>query len=123
VRPHPLSCYSSLPNISHGHPSRPASDGVCLPFSMSSRRSLINFYGAFYREGCITLALEMMDGGALSNVVAQVRTQPTMQPAPPQPCKTRSALDAGVAGILISHADRSVSLTIGPGGQSGLRVC
>lgn len=35
--------------------------------------SLITFYGAFYREGCITLALEMMDGGALSNVMAQVR--------------------------------------------------
>lgn len=90
---------------------------------MSSRRSLINFYGAFYREGCITLALEMMDGGALSNVVAQVRTQPTMQAAPPQPCKTHTALDAGVVGILISHVDRSVPLTIGPGGQSGLCVC
>ena len=34
--------------------------------------SLITFYGAFYREGCITLALEMMDGGALANLVAQL---------------------------------------------------
>lgn len=34
--------------------------------------SLISFYGAFYREGCITLALEMMDGGALANLIAQL---------------------------------------------------
>ncbi|EKU20136.1 ser thr kinase [Nannochloropsis gaditana CCMP526] len=34
--------------------------------------SLVAFYGAFYREGCITLALEMMDGGALANLVAQL---------------------------------------------------
>lgn len=36
------------------------------------RYSLVTFYGAFHREGCITLALEMMDGGALSNLVAQL---------------------------------------------------
>ncbi len=34
--------------------------------------SLISFYGAFYREGAISVALEFMDGGALSNVIAQM---------------------------------------------------
>jgi serine/threonine protein kinase len=34
--------------------------------------SLIRFYGAFYREGAITIALEYMDGGSLTNVLHQV---------------------------------------------------
>lgn len=34
--------------------------------------SLITFYGAFYREGSITIALEYMDGGSLANVLSQV---------------------------------------------------
>lgn len=34
--------------------------------------SLVTFYGAFYREGAITIALEYMDGGSLSNVLHQV---------------------------------------------------
>jgi serine/threonine protein kinase len=34
--------------------------------------SLITFYGSFYREGTITIALEFMDGGSLANVLAQV---------------------------------------------------
>ena len=34
--------------------------------------SLISFYGAFYREGAITIALEYMDGGSLQNVLSQV---------------------------------------------------
>jgi serine/threonine protein kinase len=34
--------------------------------------SLVGFYGAFHREGTISIALEYMDGGALSNVVYQV---------------------------------------------------
>ena len=34
--------------------------------------SLIQFYGAFYREGTITIALEFMDGGSLANVLHQV---------------------------------------------------
>jgi len=34
--------------------------------------SLITFYGAFYREGAITIALEYMNGGSLANVVNQV---------------------------------------------------
>lgn len=34
--------------------------------------SLITFYGAFYREGTITIALEYMDGGSLANVLDQV---------------------------------------------------
>lgn len=34
--------------------------------------SLITFYGSFYREGSITLALEYMDGGSLANVISQV---------------------------------------------------
>eukprot|EP00753_Platysulcus_tardus_P013257 PLAT3645.5.p2 GENE.PLAT3645.5~~PLAT3645.5.p2 ORF type:complete len:367 (+),score=180.45 PLAT3645.5:135-1235(+) len=33
---------------------------------------IVTFYGAYYREGAITIALEFMDGGALSNVLAQV---------------------------------------------------
>jgi mitogen-activated protein kinase kinase 3 len=35
-------------------------------------RNLITFYGAFYREGAITIALEYMDGGSLANVLDQV---------------------------------------------------
>lgn len=38
----------------------------------SARCSLITFYGAFYREGAITIALEYMDGGSLANVIDQV---------------------------------------------------
>jgi hypothetical protein len=34
--------------------------------------NLITFYGAFYREGAITIALEYMDGGSLANVLDQV---------------------------------------------------
>jgi len=34
--------------------------------------SLITFYGAFHREGSITIALEYMDGGSLANVLDQV---------------------------------------------------
>ena len=34
--------------------------------------NLITFYGAFYREGAITIALEYMDGGSLANVVNQI---------------------------------------------------
>lgn len=34
--------------------------------------SLITFYGAFYREGSITICLEYMDGGSLANVLNQV---------------------------------------------------
>ncbi len=34
--------------------------------------NLITFYGAFYRNGAITIALEFMDGGSLANVLAQV---------------------------------------------------
>jgi mitogen-activated protein kinase kinase 1 len=30
------------------------------------------FYGAFYRDGAITIALEYMDGGSLANVISQV---------------------------------------------------
>lgn len=38
--------------------------------------NLISFYGAFYREGSITIALEYMDGGSLANVVDQVGSIP-----------------------------------------------
>jgi mitogen-activated protein kinase kinase 1 len=34
--------------------------------------NMITFYGAFYRDGAITIALEYMDGGSLSNVLSQV---------------------------------------------------
>lgn len=34
--------------------------------------SIIGFYGAFYREGAISIALEFMNGGSLANVTAQV---------------------------------------------------
>eukprot|EP00968_Pinguiococcus_pyrenoidosus_P009195 scaffold719_cov226-Pinguiococcus_pyrenoidosus.AAC.11 len=40
--------------------------------------SLISFYGAFYREGAITIALEYMDGGSLSNVLAQAGPIPEL---------------------------------------------
>lgn len=38
--------------------------------------SIVTFYGAFYREGTITIALEYMDGGSLANVVAQMGSVP-----------------------------------------------
>ena len=38
--------------------------------------TLIGFFGAFYREGAITIALEYMNGGSLSNVIAQVGPVP-----------------------------------------------
>lgn len=34
--------------------------------------AIIGFYGAFYREGAISIALEFMNGGSLANVIAQV---------------------------------------------------
>ena len=34
--------------------------------------AIIGFYGAFYREGAISIALEFMNGGSLANVVSQV---------------------------------------------------
>lgn len=34
--------------------------------------SLITFYGSFYRNSSITIALEYMDGGSLANVLSQV---------------------------------------------------
>lgn len=34
--------------------------------------NLVTFYGAFYREGAITIALEYMNGGSLANVMNQV---------------------------------------------------
>lgn len=37
---------------------------------------LVSFYGAFHREGAITIALEYMDGGALSDVLKAVGTIP-----------------------------------------------
>lgn len=38
--------------------------------------SLITFYGSFYRDSSITIALEYMDGGSLANVVHQVGAVP-----------------------------------------------
>lgn len=35
--------------------------------------SLVQFYGAYHKEGAITIALEYMDGGALSDVLQAVR--------------------------------------------------
>jgi len=37
---------------------------------------LVTFYGACYREGAITIALEYMDGGSLANMVQQVGAVP-----------------------------------------------
>lgn len=34
--------------------------------------NLVTFYGAFYREGAITIALEYMNGGSLANVLNQI---------------------------------------------------
>lgn len=34
--------------------------------------NLVGFYGAFFREGTITVALEYMDGGSLTNVIHQL---------------------------------------------------
>lgn len=38
--------------------------------------TIIGFFGAFYREGAISIALEFMDGGSLANVVAQAGALP-----------------------------------------------
>lgn len=38
--------------------------------------SLVGFYGAFYREGTISIALEYMDGGSLANVIHQLGSIP-----------------------------------------------
>ena len=38
--------------------------------------NLIGFYGAFYREGTISIALEYMDGGSLANVIHQLGSVP-----------------------------------------------
>lgn len=38
--------------------------------------SLVRFYGAFHREGAISIALEYMDGGALSNLIGQIGSVP-----------------------------------------------
>jgi mitogen-activated protein kinase kinase 1 len=38
--------------------------------------NLITFYGAFYREGAITIALEYMNGGSLANVLNQIGPVP-----------------------------------------------
>jgi len=37
---------------------------------------LIAFYGAYHKEGAITIALEYMDGGSLANVINQVGSIP-----------------------------------------------
>lgn len=37
---------------------------------------LVKFFGAFYRDSTITIALEYMDGGALENVIEQVESIP-----------------------------------------------
>jgi hypothetical protein len=34
--------------------------------------SLVTFYGAFHREGFVSIALEYMNGGSLSNVIFQM---------------------------------------------------
>ena len=34
--------------------------------------TIVHFYGAFFQEGSITIALEYMDGGSLANVLEQV---------------------------------------------------
>lgn len=39
----------------------------------ASSKYIVTFYGAFYRDGAISIALEYMDGGSLANVVQQVR--------------------------------------------------
>ena len=44
---------------------------ICTLYNASCP-SLISFYGAFYREGCITIVLEYMDGGSLSNALSQI---------------------------------------------------
>lgn len=35
--------------------------------------AIIGFYGAFFREGAISVALEFMNGGSLANVISHVR--------------------------------------------------
>jgi mitogen-activated protein kinase kinase 1 len=42
----------------------------------ASSTNIVTFYGAFYRDGAISIALEYMDGGSLANVIAQVGRVP-----------------------------------------------
>ena len=49
-------------------PAQRGVDRACRACS----RSLVQFYGAFHKEGAISIALEYMDGGALSDVLKAV---------------------------------------------------
>jgi serine/threonine protein kinase len=82
--------------------------------------SVVNFYGAFYSEGSITIALEYMDGGSLANVIQQVRTMPetplasvafqTLWGLAYLKCEKRLHRDVKPANILL-RSDGAVKLT------------
>jgi serine/threonine protein kinase len=82
--------------------------------------SIVNFYGAFYQEGSITIALEYMDGGSLANVIQQVRIIPeaplasvafqTLWGLAYLKCEKRMHRDVKPANILL-RSDGSVKLT------------
>ena len=42
----------------------------------ASSKHIVTFYGAFFRDGAISIALEFMNGGSLANVVDQVGPVP-----------------------------------------------
>ena len=57
-------------------PVRVTQATLCSVFFFFDSASLITFYGSFYRDSSITIALEYMDGGSLANVVHQVGAIP-----------------------------------------------
>lgn len=82
--------------------------------------SIVNFYGAFYQEGSITIALEYMNGGSLANVIQQVRNIPeaplasiafqTLWGLAYLKCEKRLHRDVKPANILLS-SNGAVKLT------------
>lgn len=71
---HLIRC--AVPRVRRSCAYRYSPDIVHLLISLYMPIRLITFYGAFYREGAITIALEYMDGGSLANVLHQVGPVP-----------------------------------------------
>lgn len=45
-------------------------------YSFPVLNSQISFYGAYYKDGKISIALELMDGGSMADVLQKVKTYP-----------------------------------------------
>ncbi|CAN0324079.1 unnamed protein product, partial [Laminaria digitata] len=82
-------CSSFVLKARHSGTNKPLALKVINMFDKGKRHQLINeinalynanhaavieFLGAFYREGAVTIITEYMDGGSLQNVLQQVCT-------------------------------------------------